>query len=300
MEKANIAYQYRIYPTSCQKKLIAKTFGCSRKVYNLMLSDKIRLYRETGKMIRIPKLGRVKIRLHHQAPKDYRLKSVTLSETADGTYTVSVLYEYEEAMQAASGTTHIGLDYRSDGLYVDSNGECCDMPLFFRKSQKRLARAQRKLSRKQGTRKGEAESANHRKQRLRAAKIARHTANQRKDFLHKKSAEITNLYDVISVESLNMKGMSRTLHLGKATMDNGYGMFVSMLEYKKKRKRHQLIRVGRYFPSSQLCQCGYKNPVTKDLKVRMITCPVCGKTYDRDENAAVNIDKEGYRMVMSA
>ena len=69
-----------------------------------------------------------------------------------------------------------------------------------------------------------------------------------------------------------------------------------MLEYKLAERGKHLIKVGRAFPSSQLCQCGYKNPITKDLSVRTVVCPVCGRIYDRDVNAAINIRNEAYRI----
>lgn len=212
-----------------------------------------------------------------------------------GRFYVSVLYEYADETPAfvpSGSMTHLGLDYKSDGLYVDSEGKVCGMPHYYRKSEKRLSRAQRKLSRKQ---KG---SANCEKQRRRIAKIQQRTANRRKDFLHKTSSAITKRYDVISVESLNLKAMSKSLRLGKATMDNGYGMFCSMLAYKQARNGHVLVRVEKYFASSQLCSCcGYKNPSTKNLSIRKIRCPKCGVGYDRDINAAVNIDREGVRLL---
>jgi len=89
---------------------------------------------------------------------------------------------------------------------------------------------------------------------------------------------------------------SKGLGLGKETNDNGFGMFVQMLAYKMADRNKSLIKVGRTFPSSQLCQCGYKNPITKDLSVRRIICPMCGRTYDRDINAAINIRNEAYRI----
>ena len=373
MATANIAYKYRLYPSSEQCVLFAKTFGCCRKVYNLMLADRIAYYKEHGKSktftpamykndypflrevdslalaneqlhlqtafqnffekpkvgfpkfnakhrtrrsyttnmvndnirlydnaIRLPKVEVVKAKIHRRAPENYKLKAATVSQEKDGTYYASVLYEYEvidlpdNDLLKDPAFTHIGLDYKSDGLYVDSNGVCCDMPHFYRDAQKKLAEAQRRLSKMT---KG---SKNYEKQRRKVAKISRHVANQRKDFLHKRSTEITNLYDLVSVETLNMQAMSRTLKLGKATHDNGFGMFCKMLAYKQQRKGHFFVKVGKTFPSSQLCQCGYKNPATKDLNVRTITCPVCGKTYDRDHNAAINIDKEGYRLLTSA
>ncbi len=94
-----------------------------------------------------------------------------------------------------------------------------------------------------------------------------------------------------------MHGMSQCLSLGKATLDNAYGVFCSMLKYKQEKKGHFFMKGDKFFSSSPLCQCGYKNPVTKDLKVRMITCPCCGQTYARDHNAAINIDKEGLRLL---
>ena len=86
------------------------------------------------------------------------------------------------------------------------------------------------------------------------------------------------------------------MKLGKSTHDNGYGQFLRMLEYKQERKGHFFIKIDEKYPSSQLCSsCGYKNKITKDLNIRTITCPICGAIYDRDINAAINIDKEGYR-----
>lgn len=360
----NKAYKYRIYPTEAQKELFAKTFGCCRKVYNLMLEKKIQVYQETGnsvlvtpamfkneypflrevdslalaneqlhlqsayqqffrtkkgfpkfksrkwdrlsyttnrvgnnivigeRSIRLPKIGEVKARIHRKAPDDYILKSVTVTLNSCGRYYVSVLYEYESnVVPVEKIVTHIGLDYKSDGLYVASDGSFADMPKFYRLSQKRLGKEQRRLSRKA---KG---SNNYLKQKRKVAQVAEHIANQRRDFLHKLSAEITNQYDLIAVEDLNMRGMSRTLHLGKATMDNGYAMFLSMLEYKQRDKGHLFVKVDKFFASSQLCHCcGYKNPDTKDLSLREWTCPVCGALHHRDLNAAINIDREGLRL----
>lgn len=366
MGKENIAIKCRLYPNRDQRILFAKTFGCCRKVYNLMLSDKIDYYREyqkplmttpaqykadypflrevdslalaneqlhlqtaygnffrdnrigfpkfkskkkdgdsyttnvvgnniivTSRSIRLPKAGMVKAKVHRQPPEGAKLKSVTVSLDSAGAYYASLLYEVEmDITPVSSISSHIGLDYKSDGLYVDSNGVCADMPHFYRKAQKRLGKAQRKLSRKMPG------SNNYEKQKKKLAKMSKHVANQRKDYLHKLSAEITNQYDLVSVESLNMKAMSQSMRLGKATMDNGYGMFCDMLAYKQRRKGHFFVRIGNSYPSSQLCQCGYQNPITKDLSIRTVTCPICGRQYDRDENAAINIDKEGLRIYL--
>ena len=361
--KEHIAYVYKLCPTEKQIELFEKTFGCCRKVYNLMLNDNKEHYKKTkefliptpakykeeheylkevdscalvneymflkrafgnffnkkskrphfkskknnkdsyvtnnvnnsirvtDKGVRLPKVGFVKAKIHRKIPKDYVIKTATVTKEKDGTFYVSLALEYESDVTPVKEVkAHVGLDYKSDGLFASSKGDVADMPHFYRKSEKKLGRAQRKLSKKV---KG---SENYKKQKRKVAKISKHVANQRKDYLHKLSNELTSKYDLISVETLNMRAMSRRLNLGKSTMDNGFGMFVLMLEYKQKRKGHYLIKVDKFFPSSQLCQCGYKNPITKDLKVRTIICPVCGITYDRDLNAAINIDKEGYRL----
>ena len=182
----------------------------------------------------------------------------------------------------------IGLDYKSNGLFFSSDNENCNMPHFFRKAQKKLARQQRSLARRK-------ENSNSRKkQNKKVNKIYVHVANQRKDFLHKKSTEIANQYDVVCVESLNMKAMSnKKFGNGKATMDNGYGMFLNMLEYKLNDRGKYFIKVDKWYPSSQICSaCGCIHKEMKDLKIRTLKCD-CGLTIDRDYNAALNIKEEG-------
>ena len=100
------------------------------------------------------------------------------------------------------------------------------------------------------------------------------------------------------VEDLDMKAMSnRGFGNGKATMDNGWGMFLRMLEYKLRDRGGVLIRIDRWYPSSQLCHiCGHKEPSVKDLRIRKWTCPACGAEHDRDWNSAENILKEGLRV----
>ena len=247
-------------------------------------------------VIKLPKVGEIKTRMHRKIEDGLKLKSVCISKEKDETYYASILYEYEDdEIEKRDGISHIGLDYKQDGLYVDSNGNCADMPHFYKKSLRKYKRYQKRLSKK------DKESNNYQKQKVRLAKQARHITNQRKDYLHKLSNEITNHYELVSVEKLDLKKMSKKeKKMGKSIYDNGYGMFQRMIEYKQIRKRHHFIKVDEKYPSSQLCsKCGYKNPITKDLKVRKITCPECGDEYDRDINAAINIDREGYRNYLS-
>ena len=125
-------------------------------------------------------------------------------------------------------------------------------------------------------------------------------SNQRLDNLHKISAEIANQYDVVCVESLDMKAMSnKGFGNGKATMDNGYGLFLKMLEYKLSDRGKYFIKVDRWFPSSQICHsCGALHLEMKNLANRTMVCD-CGLTISRDRNAAINIRREGLRILKS-
>lgn len=243
--------------------------------------------------IKLPKLGKVKAKIHRKAPNDWKIKSVTVAQNRDGSYQVSVLYEYEQIQHsvAVTETSTLGLDYASNGLYVDDNGNHCDMPHYYRESADKLAKQQRKLKHKV------IGSNNYKKQQKRVAKIHRHIANQRKDFLHKKSTKIANQYSCVCVEDLNMRAMAnKGFGNGKATLDNGYGMFLNMLNYKLTERGGCLIKVDKWFPSSQICHCcGEQSSITKDLSVRKWTCPHCGEVLDRDQNAAKNIKLEGLR-----
>ena len=373
----NRAIKYRVYPTTEQATMFAKTFGCCRKVYNLMLSDKIEGYKATGKFptvtpakykdeypylrevdslalankqmdlqaafrntfsksrkknngfpkfksakhsrkayttnnqkgtvaiindkyIKLPKIGKVKAVIHRVPESDWVIKSATVSQESDGKYYISILFEFDNIVNhyTADKTNAIGLDYASDGLYVDSNGNVGSSHKYYRENHDKLAKEQRKLSRMKGSKKHEVKSNNYIKQLRKVNKIHRRIANQRLDNLHKISTEIANQYDVVCVESLNMRAMSnKGFGNGKATMDNGYGMFLNMLEYKRADRGKYFVKVDKWFPSSQICHCcGMLHPEMKDLAIRTMKCD-CGLTISRDRNAAINILQEGLRLL---
>ena len=372
----NRAIKYRAYPTTEQSVMFAKTFGCCRKVYNLMLSDKIESYKSTGKFvtvtpakykknypylrevdslalankqmdlqeafrncfsksrkknngfpkfksakhtrksyttnnqkgtvaitnnsIRLPKIGHVKAIIHRKPDDNWSIKSATVSQESDGKFYISVLFEIADTINTyvADTTNAIGLDYASDGLYVDNNGNVGTNHKYYRESHDKLAKAQRRLSRMQGAKKHEIKSKNYIKQLRKLNKIHRHISNQRLDNLHQISTKIANLYDVVCVESLNMKLMSnKGFGNGKATLDNGYGMFLSMPEYKLSERNKYLVKVDKWFPSSQICHCcGEIHPEMKNLTIRTMKCD-CGLTISRDQNAAINILREGLRIL---
>lgn len=242
--------------------------------------------------------------IHRQPGPGWKIKSAAVSQESDGNYYISILFEYEAgAVQAnmPDAAKVLGLDYASDGLYADSEGRRGTVHKYFRESQTKLARGQRRLAKKHGSRKGEPKSHNWLRRQLRVNKIYRHTANQRLDTLHKLSTEIANQYSVVCVETLDMKAMSnRGFHNGKAAMDNGYGMFVRMLEYKLADRGKYLVKVDKWFPSSQIChECGAVHPEMKDLHRRTMDC-ACGNHADRDQNAALNIRDEGLRILKKA
>ena len=390
----NKAIKYRLYPTTEQSIMFAKTFGCCRKVYNLMLNSKLESYKTTGKFatvtpakykkdypflkeidslalanvqlniqsafkncfsksrkakngfpkfksakhsrksyttnnqkgtvaiidnkyIKLPKIGKVKAVIHRVPDDNWVIKSATISQNSDGKYYASVLFEYNEATSTyvADTSNAIGLDYASEGLYVDSNGNVGTNHKYYRESYDKLVKEQRNLSRKieshivgyrlgfKGGRipiydKSLSECKNIQKQFRKVNKIHRHISNQRLDNLHKISTEIANQYDVVCVESLNMRAMSnKGFGNGKATLDNGYGMFLSMLEYKLSDRNKYLIKVDKWFPSSQTCHCcGTVHPEMKNLAIRTMKCD-CGLIISRDQNAAINILNEGLRLL---
>lgn len=229
---------------------------------------------------------------HRNIPLDYKLKSVTVSQTPSGKYYASILFEYESQVQQIKPKTFLGLDFSMPELYKDSNGNEPKYPHYYRQAEKRLKREQRKLSLMQ---KG---SKNRDKQRIKVAELHEKVANQRKDFLHKQSRQIANAYDCVCIEDLDMKAMSQALNFGKSVSDNGWGMFVVFLKYKLEDMGKQLIKIDKFYASSQICSvCGYQNPETKNLSVRIWDCPQCGTHHDRDVNAAINIKNEGMRLV---
>ena len=253
-------------------------------------------------MLKLPVLGLTNFNIREKPiPSDWKIKHYTISRKA-GKYYCSICFEYEDndpllnkiPKQLPNAIEcYLGLDYKSNGLYIDSNGQCAEYPKYYRNSQKRLKLLQQQYSRQQ---KG---SKNHEKTRLKIQQLHDYISNQRKDFLHKLSTAITKQYDVICVEDLDMKGLSQCLHLGKSTMDNGFGMFRLMLEYKCLRKPFKaLMRIPKQFASTQTCShCHRRQPYNLSLSDRVYSCQYCGLVLDRDLNAAINIRSYGFSMI---
>lgn len=239
--------------------------------------------------IKLPKIGWVKIKKHRQPGADWILKGATVSCTRSGKYFISLLYEFEKDIQSVVPTKEksLGLDYSSHDFYVDSNGEVANYPRFYRQSEEKIAKEQRKLSRMKVS------SKNYNEQLHKVQLLHEHITNQRKNFCHTVSAAIAKRYDAVFVEDINLRGLAGSLKLGKSTNDNGFGMFRTMLEYKLTSQGKTFAKIDKWYPSSKTCSvCGLvKDDLT--LADRSWTCSSCGTTHNRDHNAAINIRNLG-------
>ena len=382
--KRNKAFKFRIYPTSEQKVLLGKTFGCCRLVFNYFLNlstkkyeeekitlkykdyalmlnnlkrekeflkeiDSISLQQELRhlaesfnnffkykkgypkykrkamhndsystmnvndnieildkKYIKIPKIGKVKCKVHRDITSDYQLKSATISRVPSGKYYVSVLYEYEKEpiSYKIDESKILGLDYQMKNLFISDDiiKTNDDFLKLYIKNEKRLHFLQKTLSRRQRPNyKKEIESSKrYEKQRIKVAKLLEYQKNKRNDYYNKLSKEIANQYDIVVIEDINMQDMAKESKLNsKATYDNGFGIFRNMLKYKLEDLGKKLITVDKYFPSSKLCNvCGHKNELLT-ITDKTWECPNCHTVHNRDINASINLKKEGLRIYNS-
>ena len=242
-----------------------------------------------SKHIKLLKLGSVKARISR--PVQGRILSATVKQTPSGKYFVTVCCTDVPLKESSPANTAVGVDVGIKSLLVCSDGQVFDNPKSTKKYEKKLAREQRKLSRKK---KG---SKNRNKQRIRVARIHEKIANSRNDNMHKATSKLTNENQVVCVEDLNAKGMMSNHKLAKSVGDAAFGEIVRQIEYKCKLRAGHLQKVDRFYPSSKTCNsCGH----VKDempLQVRKWKCPVCHTEHDRDINAAKNILAEGLRLL---
>ena len=371
------AYKFRLYPTEEQEIFFAKSFGCVRKVYNLMLDDRKKAYEEVkndsskkmsfptpakykeefpflkeidslalanaqlnldkayknffrdksvgfprfkskknsvqsyttnnqngtvalidNKFIKVPKLkSLIRIKLHRQ-PKGI-IKAATISRHSSGKYYISLLCK-EEVSELPKSNSAVGIDLGITDFAILSDGRKFDNNQFTSKMEKKLKREQCKLSRRALLAKQKGidlfEASNYQKQKCKVARLHEKVMNQRTDFLNKLSTEIIKNHDIICIEDLNTKGMLRNHKLAKSISDVSWSSFVTKLQYKADWYGREIIKIDKWFPSSQICsECGHKDG-KKPLDIREWTCLICHAHHDRDINASINILTEGLRL----
>lgn len=216
-----------------------------------------------------------------------KIKTSTLSKTRSGKYFISILIEMNVRAPKSipiDESQAIGIDLGIKTFAVLSNGDEIENPKFLRKALLKLKREQRSMTRKAKR------SSNRNKQRIKLSRTYERVTNQRNDFLNKVTAKLVSDYSTICLENLDIKGMLKNHKLAQALSDVSIGTFNRMIEYKAKDRGVNIIRIGRFEPSSKMCTCGVINKELK-LSQRTWTCPECNVTHDRDLLASNNIKR---------
>lgn len=240
--------------------------------------------------IKLSKIGKIKVR-DRQIPQG-RIVNATVSQTPSGKYFVSLCCTDVEKPAFVRTDKYVGIDLGIKDFAITSDGDKYSNHKYLKRSLNRLAKLQKELSRKT---KG---SSNCNKARIKVAKLHAKITNQRKDTLNKLSTKLINEYDAIFLEDLQVKNMVKNHKLAQSISDASWSEFVRQLTYKADWYGREVIKIDKFFPSSQTCHvCEEVNKGTKDLGVRKWLCPNCQTEHDRDINASINILNEGLKIL---
>lgn len=249
-----------------------------------------------GNKVKLPKLKWVKFANSREVKG--RILNATISKRPSGKYFVSLLVE-ETIKELPKTESSIGVDLGIKDFAILDNGTIYNNNKFTYKMEQKLKREQRKLSRKQLQAKKKGinlfEAKNYQKQKIKVARLHEKVMNQREDFLNKVSTEIIKNHDIICIEDLNVKGMLRNHKLSKSISDVSWSSFVTKLQYKADWYGKEIIKIDKWYSSSQICSSCGTNSGKKTLDIRTWTCK-CGVKHDRDINASKNIKNEGLRI----
>lgn len=255
-----------------------------RKSYKAI--NKVSIDFETSR-IKLPKVGWVKF--YKNRTFEGKIGTATVSKTATGKYYVSVLVDDGKELPIKSDIkydTTVGIDVGIKDFAVLSNGQVFENPKYLEKAEIRLKTLQRRFASKQ-------KGSNRRElQRLQLAKAYEKVSNCRSNFIHQVTSRIVRENQTIIIEDLNVDGMLKNHNLSKHIASASWSEFFRQLQYKCEWYGRNLIKIGRFEPSSKMCICGYVNKEL-NLSQREWVCPNCGQHNDRDLLAAINIKRFG-------
>lgn len=242
--------------------------------------------------IRIPKAGLVKFREDYDFAKlsITKICNITIERSKTNKYYCSICCDVKIPEYKPTGEV-IGIDLGIKDLVVDSNGSKYSNPKYQAKAETKIKHLNRLYSKKM---KG---SKNQEKARLKLAIAHEKLCNKRKDNLHKITTKLIKENDIICIENLNIKGMTKNHKFAKAIQDASFGTLVNMLKYKAVWHNRQIIEIGRFYPSSKICHCCGHRMQYMGLEIREWTCPNCNTKHGRDINAAINIKNKGLRIL---